>query len=962
MILLDIYEQREPYQKAIDALEQRRIDDLKEKISYLEKSLAKAETDELRTAIKGRIKEYQQEIIGYYSIKEAQPPQQPPAKGLLKGKDLVTPQQRVAGATPPKTGVAGAVKDVAGGLKRWLKGEPDQGPTYETKQLQEQNPKQGILDLSFEPKTPGEAIFQQLVMGYRAEVPYVRLTFLDTGDTQGVSKPTIYNILATLLTMNPNRRQQTIDNEFGNYETFMFFLNRVKPFKYRRPPEQLRINPGELKQPTVPANPPAQSAEVAAPAGPIYDPEFKKDLSERRGQKKKSENGNLANPQLNREIQKARARFPTAGSDIEALALDQMSVNDQQDFEIRNVDKELEGLKDQNLAMAQTVDSLSQQLNQLSVAKPASTTAQPAPLAPAPEVTPTKPSATQKAPSLPAPSDMPVDVYTKDLEARQKIDQLNQEIAKLNTAFALKSPSRRDDVADKIEKLQAKVFDLESERQQRLQKQQVAAAKRAETMAKKREAEATAAGELGALLGRLSPERGKKMAVHEGVFKNASYDLKVARDSEFEKSYGMTKDQFRKITKTPKSVKKTTYQAPKTCPQCGQSHEQCVCEGTAKQFGQAVRMAGYSGQNLEADPAEKFDRKIAGLVRQQDQSNLQKIKSVMKQRDDENDEGDWNDVDETFAIPGTTIPHKSVIQDYTVFFNPQTQVVSVTRGGDNEEAAIERAKLGVVNVKNFRRTVERLIDKIDDEIVNEGIKDAAGATAVIACLLTGGSLSGCATAPQQTSAQQVLKTGQDVGRTVIAAKKITRAGTEAEVNQEIRNLLRGVSGHPEELNNSNILRIWKKIKGAPPVPPEPEAPEYGPAEPRRRMPQSESTEPKTKQEFDRAQDGLLNQTRGADAETRKKINQQLRQLQDFGRAQGWFKGIVREDTAALAAEDAILKRIFVRHKDLMMEYGADKITQAAEAVAYNVGDIAHITDAQINEWVGQVEQILGARP
>jgi hypothetical protein len=134
--------------------------------------------------------------------------------------------------------------------------------------------------------------------------------------------------------------------------------------------------------------------------------------------------------------------------------------------------------------------------------------------------------------------------------------------------------------------------------------------------------------------------------------------------------------------------------------------------------------------------------------------------------------------------------------------------------GDSEEAAIEQARVGTPSMKNFRQAADRLIDRIEsdeDKIISEGIRDTASATAVIACLLTGGSLTGCATAPQQTSAQQVLKTGQDIGRTVQTAKKITRAGTEAEVQQELRNILRGIN-RPEELNNSNIIRIWKRIQ------------------------------------------------------------------------------------------------------------------------------------------------------
>jgi hypothetical protein len=150
------------------------------------------------------------------------------------------------------------------------------------------------------------------------------------------------------------------------------------------------------------------------------------------------------------------------------------------------------------------------------------------------------------------------------------------------------------------------------------------------------------------------------------------------------------------------------------------------------------------------------------------------------------------------------------------------------------------ARAGVL-MRDYGQLHPELFDSAQDDnlYIDESAADAVRATAVIACLLTGGSLTGCATAPQQTSTQQVLKTGQDIGRTVQTAKKITRAGTEAEVQQELRNILRGVSGRPEELNHSNILRIWRKIQGPTPVQSEPESPEYGPAAPKKRMPQYE---------------------------------------------------------------------------------------------------------------------------
>jgi len=324
-------------------------------------------------------------------------------------------------------------------------------------------------------------------------------------------------------------------------------------------------------------------------------------------------------------------------------------------------------------------------------------------------------------------------------------------------------------------------------------------------------------------------------------------------------------------------------------------------------------------------------------------------------------------VQEDFGMPGTTIPRKSLIQGYTVFWNPKTQVVSVTRGGDSEEAAIEQARVGTPSLKNFRQAADRLIDKIeatDEQIINENIRDTASATAVIACLLTGGSLTGCATAPQQTSAQQVLKTGQDIGRTVQTAKKITRAGTEAEVQQELRNILRGIS-RPEELNNSNIIRIWKRIKGQPPVQPEPEAPEYGPAEPVRRPATFEAKEIVSKEDFIRERDRLLRMI-GIETDPANKqiLKSAIRQLENRAENEGWItiqSRMVREDSdGGEAVEMAIMRRMLIAHTDLIVEFGLDKVVAAIEEVAYDVGDTDEIGSSDVSGWVRQVKQILGA--
>ena len=60
-----------------------------------------------------------------------------------------------------------------------------------------------------------------------------------------------------------------------------------------------------------------------------------------------------------------------------------------------------------------------------------------------------------------------------------------------------------------------------------------------------------------------------------------------------------------------------------------------------------------------------------------------------------------------------------------------------------------------------------------------------------------------------------------------------------------------------------------------------------------------------------------------------------------------------------AVEQAILKRIMVAHRDMLVRYGPEKIMTAASDVAYNVGDIGEIGSSDISGWVKQVEQILG---
>ena len=67
-----------------------------------------------------------------------------------------------------------------------------------------------------------------------------------------------------------------------------------------------------------------------------------------------------------------------------------------------------------------------------------------------------------------------------------------------------------------------------------------------------------------------------------------------------------------------------------------------------------------------------------------------------------------------------------------------------------------------------------------------------------------------------------------------------------------------------------------------------------------------------------------------------------------------------EDQDNSGVERAILNRIMVAHTDLLKQFGPQKVMQAAEEVAYNVGDVDEIGSSDVSAYVNQVRQILGA--
>jgi hypothetical protein len=70
--------------------------------------------------------------------------------------------------------------------------------------------------------------------------------------------------------------------------------------------------------------------------------------------------------------------------------------------------------------------------------------------------------------------------------------------------------------------------------------------------------------------------------------------------------------------------------------------------------------------------------------------------------------------------------------------------------------------------------------------------------------------------------------------------------------------------------------------------------------------------------------------------------------------------MVREDSdSGEAVEMAIMRRMLVAHTDLIIKFGLDKVVDAIEEVAYDVGDVDEIGSSDVSGWVRQVERILG---
>jgi hypothetical protein len=115
-----------------------------------------------------------------------------------------------------------------------------------------------------------------------------------------------------------------------------------------------------------------------------------------------------------------------------------------------------------------------------------------------------------------------------------------------------------------------------------------------------------------------------------------------------------------------------------------------------------------------------------------------------------------------------------------------------------------------------------------------------------------------------------------------------------------------------------------------------------------------SREPRTARE----RDDMIDKIRRMMALDRDPANLQIMK-KDIEILQTKYRDLKEDSDSGEAVEMAIMRRMLVAHTDLIVEFGLDKVVDAIEEVAYNVGDTDEIGSSDVSGWVRQVERILG---
>lgn len=456
MNLLDLYEQREPYQQNIDELEYRRMNDLRDKMQYLLQAYRQATTDDAKNAIMARYNEYKAEREGYMKVREQQVPSRQDAFAYVKPEpkgigDVQDPRDKMAQLA--QRGKKGPLANVAAGIKAFVQGKPEP------------------MDEQTAPQSHAVGVYYEILKAWEDERDYIVIPFPD-GRSATMIRGQIWNAIVTFNNIKDNkRRAKYVQQHLDTFDTFMPWLSSLQRYKV---PAKRRVKQQSLDLQPKAVTPPDAVTQTAEPA--ISTDVKLPNLQE----KKKSNDLDATDVRLSRELQTARARFPGASSDLEAGILDQMERQDQaqqalaqQQSDINRQDQQVVALTQANQAQSAQIRTQGQEIDRLTQRVQQTV----------PTVTPVAPSttgtagvATMSTPPTARPDviyvpDVPADTATQDRE----IARLNKQIQQLELMMTLKTPAERSDIEDRVRALEKARDEQEAKKQKAAEKAKAAA-------------------------------------------------------------------------------------------------------------------------------------------------------------------------------------------------------------------------------------------------------------------------------------------------------------------------------------------------------------------------------------------------------------------------------------------------------------------------------------------------------
>jgi hypothetical protein len=910
----------------------------------------------------------------------------------------------------------GPLANVAAGIKAFVKGEPE--PMGEEAQ----------------PRTHAQNVYFEILKAWEDERDYIVLPFPNAPNPVTMIRGQIWNAIVDLGSIkDPKRRAKYVEDRFNDFETFMSWLGNLKRYKV---PAKKKGKTQSLPL-QIPQQPTGQS-QPTAPGSPLMDPEFTGikppgNLQE----KKKSNDLEPKDVGLSRELQKARARFPAAASDLEAGILDQMDQQQQaqqtlsqQQADLNRQDQQIAGLAQANQqqdgvmrTQGQEIDRLTQRLQQV-LAQP---TATPAAAPVTPQAEPSAP-ATAPAPDMVYVPDVPADTATQDKE----IARLDKQIQQLELMMALKTPAERSD-------LEARISDLETARAEQEEKKRATVKKSAATRQRNQQATTIDMEPAQAQLGfggsgeyldpsamirkrKPKPEQGAEVKAAQDVIRKAQKSSRkpqtVAqtvetalnpRDPQGDyaakrkalQDLGMNKDvdqaavlqrrldldreaKSKGITETVTNVKAGMAEiyrrlAPKIERHrdsflAGQLYDElenyAELHGAEREFKQMMNSArNRAHMEYDTNPggfhnwfwflpfedenvAEGFE--YASKVQHSKYGPGQVVKVYPNGMITVNFPNYPDPVDKKPGVQANFMPGDSNLTLKTGMTESNDDVKK--RMSKLEALALAANRAGDdAKCKMYQRKIQSLKQKLSQSM-SEGWSDAIVSRRTgqprtpYSVYINGKKWKDFENDDHARAVMDKLKAkfkadGRDPETITIAPTDMSEAKADPTGSWVVYNGNKVAKFKTHGGAKTYAAKNGGKVASS----------EFYADRIQKQGVAEAEKEPTTRQELlnrvDKIQRMMTLDRNPANLQILRKELEMLKQR---------YQHLKEDSAVGEAVEMAIMRRMLIAHTDLIVEFGLDKVVDAIEEVAYNVGDVDEIGSSDVSGWVRQVQQILGA--